>query len=119
MFGGVAAQALGSVFDEDGGALNAEVGGGTFFGGAAPGEPGFGDVLFHFVHFGFGGGFVEDAGPFAGEVEEHFALFVGEGGGFDAFGSDGFAVASGAENEVAHFGADDGLFALGFVEGID
>ena len=67
----VSAQALRGVFDDDRWSLDAEVRGAAFFRSATPREPRFGDVLPHLVHFRFRHGFVHDAGPFAGQVQQH------------------------------------------------
>jgi hypothetical protein len=116
VLGRVAAQALRSVFDDDRRPLDAEVSGAAFFSWAAPREPGFGDVLSHLVHFRFRDRFVQDAGPFAGEIQQHLALLLGQGRAFDSFRLNRLPVAAGPEYKVAHLEVKDGLLALRFVQ---
>src|SRR4029077_19796461 len=88
----------------------------AFFSWAAPREPGFGDILSHLVHFRFRDSFVQDAGPFAGEIQQHLALLLGQGRAFDSFRLNRLTVAARPEYKGADLEVKDGLLALRFVQ---
>src|SRR5262249_47473854 len=121
--GRIAAEALGSVLDDKMWSLNAVIGGNVAAGlrgnRATPGEPGLVEIAFELRHAGGGGTFVNDVGPFRDHVEQHGALAVIHGGGFEALGLDVFAVLAGAQNEVGHAGTDNGALALRFLERVE
>src|SRR5262249_14933235 len=112
----VAAQALRGVFDDYRRPLDSKVSGAAFFCWAAPGEVSFGDILSHLVHFRLRNSFVHDAGPFAGEIQQHLALLIGQVRAFDSFRLNRLPIATGPEYKVAHLKAKDGLFALRLVK---
>ena len=114
MQGGIAAEGLRCVFDDEVRALNAIIGGDVFSGGgggwAAPGEPRFVDIGFYFGHAGGGGAFVNNARPLGYHIEQHGALLLVHCRGFQSFGLDGFAVLAGTEHQIGQAVAEDGLF---------
>ena len=116
MFCEVSAQALRGEFDEHGRPLNAEISGGALFCGAAPGEPRICGVLFHLGHFRGGDRLVHNSGPFARQIEEHFALLRREVSAFDSFRLNRLPVVARAKHQVANLKAENGLFALRIVE---
>src|SRR5580765_3942889 len=116
VLGWVPTEALRRVLDDNRRSLDAEVSGAAFFGRAAPRKPGFRDVLFYLVHLRFRRSVMHNAGPFTGQVEQHLALFLGQGRASDALGLDRLSIAARAEHEVVHLETKNGLLALGFVE---
>src|SRR5262249_24434289 len=112
----VAAQPLRGVFDDYRRPLDSKVSGAALFFWAAPREVSFGDILSHLVHFRFRDGFVHDAGPFAGEIQQHLVLLLGQVRAFDSFRLNRLPVATGPEYKVAHLKAKDGLLALRLVK---
>ena len=123
MQGRVATEGLRCVFDDEVRALNSIVSGDIFSGRGSgwttPGKPGFVDIGFQFSHAGGGCALMNNARPLRYHVEKHGALVVVHCGSLESFGLDGFAILAGAEDEIGQAEAEDGLFFLRFVEGVE
>src|SRR5271169_4158136 len=123
MHGGIAAQALGRVLDDEVRALNAvigrDVGSRSSRCGTAPGEPCLGDIGLKLCHTGRGRAFVNNVCPLGYQVEQHGALPLVHRGSLQTLGLYRLAVLSRSEHKIGQFVAKNRLFALRIVKGIE
>ena len=120
--GGIAAQALGRVLDDQVRALNPIIGADVVSRSSgdwtAPGKPGLVDTGFKLGHTGRGRAFVNNSRPLGYQIEQHRALPLLHRGSLQTLGLDRFAILPRSEHKIGQPITQNRLFPLILVEGI-